>query len=311
MGKVKYIENNDYLICRKRITKLIRHLIKAYYMDSFCYERFKKIMNNEIGVATELEAKFKRYLDAYTYLLMNVSSDLTKDVFDTFYYIMEHKEIASYISEDIVSKFYEPSKLSPLEKSINIHKYVRTHIKTDNEFLKVAIGVFILNYSLLKNGYPSIVFTSREYKNYNELIENKSDKEILEYFMKKINEAPRNTKKYYQELKPITLKEVINVINDDKEVIDKVYYVTKILVFGSLSTKEMRYDSDIDIYVKFKEDLTYEEKEQLLDNLKRYLSVKLHRITDVHELPYLMTTLDQIEAFKHTFLIYEGGKTNE
>ena len=163
----------------------------------------------------------------------------------------------------------------------------------------------------MKNGYPSIVFTSREYKNYNELIENKSDKEVLEYFMKKINEAPRNTKKYYQELKPITLKEVINIINDDKEVIDKVYYVTKILVFGSLSTKEMRYDSDIDIYVKFKEDLTYEEKEQLLDNLKRYLSVKLHRITDIHELPYLMTTLDQIEAFKHTFLIYEGGKINK
>ncbi len=134
MGKVKYIENNDYLICRKRITKLIRHLIKAYYIDSFCYERFKKIMNNEIGVATELEAKFKRYLDAYTYLLMNVSSDLTKDVFDTFYYIMEHKEIENYISEDIVSKFYEPSKLSPLEKSINIHKYVRTHIKVVMNF---------------------------------------------------------------------------------------------------------------------------------------------------------------------------------
>ena len=59
MGKVKYIENNDYLICRKRITKLIRHLIKAYYMDSFCYERFKKIMNNEIGVATELKQSLK------------------------------------------------------------------------------------------------------------------------------------------------------------------------------------------------------------------------------------------------------------
>ena len=79
MGKVKYIENNDYLLYRKRITKLIRHLIKAYYIDSFCYERFKKIMNNEIGVATELEAKFKRYLDAYTYLLIvNIIMELSE-----------------------------------------------------------------------------------------------------------------------------------------------------------------------------------------------------------------------------------------
>ena len=68
----------------------------------------------------------------------------------------------------------------------------------------------------------------------------------------------------------------------------------------------MRYDSDIDLYVKFKEDLIYEEKEELLNGLKKYLSVKLHRITDIHELPYLITTLDQIRAFKHVKLIYEG-----
>ena len=306
---MKYIENNDYLIFRKRITKLMRHLIKAYYYDSFCYERFKKIMNNEMGVTTQVEAMFKRYLYAYTYLLMNIGSDLTKEIFDTFYYIMAHKEIDSYMSEDIVSKYYEPSKLSPLEKSINIHKYVRDHIKSDDEFFKVSIGIFFLNYTLLKNGYPSIILTSTEYKTYNDLIDNKSDKEILEYFMEKINEMPRNSKKYYQELKPIKLEELINTINNDREIIENVYQITKVMVFGSLSTKEMRYDSDIDLYVKFKEDLIYEEKEQLLDNLKKYLSIKLHRITDIHELPYLVTTLEQVAAFKHTKIIYEGGNT--
>ena len=306
---MKHIENNDYLIFRKRITKLMRHLIKAYYYDSFCYERFKKIMNNEMGVTTQVEAMFKRYLDGYTYLLMNIGSDLTKEIFDTFYYIMAHKEIDSYMSEDIVSKYYEPSKLSPLEKSINIHKYVRDHIKSDDEFFKVSIGIFFLNYTLLKNGYPSIILTSTEYKTYNDLIDNKSDKEILEYFMEKINEMPRNSKKYYQELKPIKLEELINTINNDREIIENVYQITKVMVFGSLSTKEMRYDSDIDLYVKFKEDLIYEEKEQLLDNLKKYLSIKLHRITDIHELPYLVTTLEQVAAFKHTKIIYEGGNT--
>lgn len=88
---------------------------------------------------------------------------------------------------------------------------------------------------------------------------------------------------YYKNLKPLTLNQIKRKILKDKDLLRNNYKVKSIYIFGSFCKELERIDSDIDVAMSLSLDLTEQEKEQILKELKEYFYKSFKRFVDIHE----------------------------
>lgn len=89
---------------------------------------------------------------------------------------------------------------------------------------------------------------------------------------------------YYKNLKEISLKDIYNVFNKDKELIKSKYQIKHLSVFGSFSKGTNRIDSDIDLLVSYSLDMTDAEKEEASKEFKNYYFEIFNRFIDLNEI---------------------------
>ena len=107
---------------------------------------------------------------------------------------------------------------------------------------------------------------------------------IFAYLSILIINNPGQNKSYYQNLKPITLTKLKNQLLKNKTILKNKFSITNLYIFGSFAKEIDRIDSDLDLLIRFKSNLSKEEKLHIINELSNIYFLKFHRFIDFKEI---------------------------
>ena len=272
------------LVVRKKISQFIEKEFRFFGID-FDHDEYKKIVYGEKGTNVPLYEKLKSFYDACLYLLGNAKSQLTKEIISKFYYLLFEEQIEQMVLLEIQSKLIELCELSPIEKACEFHMFVYEKLSYLQELDRQTISLMFFNYVLVKNNIPAVKLVGKNIflyvKTRETYCENKE--ELFLFFKKIIANSSALEKSYLKNLEPITISDICHTIFDMKEALTSKYGVEAIYVYGSYAKGVNRFDSDIDLLIRFSFDLTYDQRVALVEELKKLFLKKFKRFTDIEE----------------------------
>lgn len=277
---------NKELIVRKRMSAFIEKALRFCGHD-FRHDDYKKIIYGETGCKTDLEYMFKSMYDAYTYLLSNAQSPLTTDMLKRFFYLLEGKECDEAFLIRVTSKMFYMNDMPALEKAVDFHMYVYTELCWMNDDYRLIVPLMFFNYALVKSGVPTLRFISptlSKYERCRDLYLSGDTMPMHQLMLDQLSEAKFQDRDFYQKLKPLATKEICDRIHDDRELLHNRYGIESIALFGSFSKELQRLDSDIDLLIVYSQDISYEKKIQLSDDLASYYFNVFNRYIDITEI---------------------------
>lgn len=275
--KTKYCE----LIVPKKVGKLIEKIL-CYYDLNISHERFKAVIFSNDEFQTSLEEKIKNYYDGYMYLLMNQKSPLTTSIIKKFYYIIFEKELEEPLALKISSKYIFLSNETKIFKAIELHHYVYSLLEEEREYERWMISLMFFNYSLVKEGIPCVYLMRRDLEKY--LAYQNNQEKLKELLYNVVIFSKFQKKSYTNKLKNISLEDLDTFFLENREYIQEAYKVEHIFLYGSFAKGTARIDSDIDLFVIFKEDISSQEKMQYKEELEKYLTKEFCRYVDIQEI---------------------------
>ncbi len=289
---LKKIKNSE-LIVLKKVGKLIEKILRFFELD-FSHERFKAVIYAKDEFQTPFEEKMKHYFDAYYYLLSNVKSPFTASVFQRFYYLIFEHPAEENIASKITSEWIWLSGESRITKAIYLHCYVFSLFNDLNEMERWMVSFMMLNYFLVKENIPCLYLNYRDLAEY---AENKGNEEKVKNLLYPIIlQAQTQKKSYYKQLKKITLEDIALLFGEKQNFIRETYQIEHVFVYGSFAKNTARIDSDIDLLILFKEDISYPEKKRCKEELVRYLTKEFNRYVDIQEIFESLSKEMMIEA---------------
>ena len=295
--------NDKELIVRKVTSSFIEKVFKYCGYD-INHNDVKALLYDEECARTNLDEQIKSYFDAYMYLLNNSKSNLSNTLLNKFFFIL-NKEIDEYLISKMVNSFYYLSEYAPIEKAVEFHLMVRKLLNNDSKLNELIIPLMMLNYVLVKNNIPSIKLSIMKLKEYERV---STKEELLKFFLELIKNYDFISKNYLKKLKPISLKEIIDVFLEDKEMLMNKYSVKTLLIHGSFAKGRERIDSDIDVVVRLNMDLLYEQRINVIKELKEYYTNKFKRFVDIQEANMYLDDAFLKEDNEIKIIINEGEK---
>ena len=272
------------LISRKKVSQFIEKQFRYFGYD-FNHDEYKKIVYGEKDFTTPLEEQLKSYYDAYMYLLNNAKNPLSKKILNNFYFLIFGEELNELMSLSIQSKLIEICELSPIEKACEFHMFVYEKLDYLSILERQIVSLMFMNYVFVKCKVPAIKLVGREIEAYIMLRKKyDSNKEKMFLFIKEIvNNSFVLERSYIDNLKPLTISDIYNSINQIKDTLIKKYKVETIYLYGSFSKQTNRYDSDIDLLVKLSLDLSFEQRIKTIGDLKQLFFEMFKRFVDIEE----------------------------
>ena len=177
--------------------------------------------------------------------------------------------------------YYLPSD-DEIKKAIIFHLLVKEELSSYDELDRLIIPLMILNYILVKSGVPTIRLVYTALAKYHENLNDKE--ELISYLYETIINFNFISKKFMMNLKPISLKKVVKTFVLDEKLLKEKYKIKNLMIYGSFAKNNERIDSDIDLLVNINKDLLFEEREQIIKEIKEYYTKKFKRFVDVHEI---------------------------
>lgn len=279
------IKNKEVLI-RKKMASFVEKIC-CYYGHNLAHDRFKKVAYNEDFFNTSDEEKAKRIFDSQLYLLLNSRNALTSKIINTFFYIYFGFEVDTNVALRIATKYFDYIDGPTIESATDFHIDVFNEIDCANEEDRTIISLIFFNYVLAKDSIPTIRLLSSDFDAYfkhrDEYL-NGNKTNMYEFFVEQVLNDKIQDKKYYQNLKDLTLKDVYKGFKEDEEDLKENFSIKHISIFGSFAKELNRADSDIDLLVNFSLDLTKKQREELLKKFKDKYYRKFNRYVDVSEI---------------------------
>lgn len=281
----KRFSESELLISKKNV-RFIEMLFKILKYD-IDHDSYNKIIYGKKTTVTQQEKFIKSVYDAYMFLITNRKNDFSSTLIKKFYYLFKYKILDEDIALKLQSKYYAPSDFEPIEKIVDMHFYIYELFSFESDEVQILLAFIILNYLLYSYDLITIKITHKDYIEY-EKVKDKyftSNDRISAYelILKFLMTEKLQPKNYYLNLKPLALSDVYNEIKKDYHLINELYQINSVSVFGSFSKETERIDSDIDLIVSFKDDLSYKEKIGRKSEFENYLFHKFSRYIDVHE----------------------------
>lgn len=295
--------NDKELIVRKVTSSFIEKIFKYCGYD-INHNDVKALLYDEKEGRTNLDEQIKSYFDAYMYLLNNSKSNLNHALLSKYFFIL-NKEVDEDLISKMVNSFYYLSEYAPIEKAVEFHLMVRELFNNDSKLNELIIPLMMLNYVLVKNNIPSIKLSIMKLKEYG-IISTKEG--LFKFFLELIKNYDFISKNYLKNLKPISLKEIIDVFLKDKEMLMNKYSVKTLLIHGSFAKGRERIDSDIDVVVRLNMDLLYEQRINVIKELKEYYTNKFKRFVDIKEANMYLDDTFLKEDNEIKIIINEGEK---
>lgn len=281
MEKIEKRAQHCELVVHKTVSKLIEKILRYFDMD-FSHERFKAVIFSKDEFQTPLEEKMKNYYDAYLFLLMNHKSPFTASLIRKFYFIFFEKELEESMALKISSKYIFLSNETKIMKAIELHFYIYSLLSDLKEYERWMVSLMFFNYVLVKQDIPCVYLIRTDLEKYREY---QNDKQKLKTLLHNVVLFSKFQKRSYtKQLRMITLEDIEAFFKEHKESIQKAYKVEHIFLYGSFVKNTARLDSDIDLFVLFKEDISYQEKMQYKEELVKYLTSEFCRYVDVQEI---------------------------
>lgn len=294
-------------ITSKRNNKIYRYFIRRYKKDTYNYNHFKRIINDQEVLLTNEDSEIKRIYDAYNFLMSNVKTGITSETIKIMYYMFFLEEIEKFKADDIIGKIYEITNKDEIENIVKITHYIYKLFSDKDEFHRILLTFFILNYLLKSYNYSTIILNDAGISEFIELLENyPKSKENFVVFI--LNNIYKGEQAHSEDKERIDVNLLANKIYKEKKFLKDKCNVQGVVLFGSYARESSRLDSDVDLFIKFKEDISYYEKEESLKRAKEYLRLKLERIIDMHELPYIVNSREKIEIMKESKIIFMEGQ---
>ncbi len=288
------------LIVPKNVSKLIEKILRYYDMD-FSHERFKSVIYSKDEFQTPLEEKIKNYYDAYLFLLMNHKSPFTTSLVRKFYYIIFEKELEEAVALKISSQYIFLSGEPKITKAIEMHLCVYSLLPELQEYERWIISFMFFNYILVKENIPCIYLMRKDLMYYEKYKNDEAKLRTLLYNIVLFSKFQK--KSYTNQLKKITSEDIEILFKEKQELIQETYQVEHAFVYGSFAKDTARIDSDIDLLVIFKDDISYQEKIQYKNELIKYLTKEFCRYVDIQEIFECISKEIILEATKIKKLI--------
>ena len=107
---------------------------------------------------------------------------------------------------------------------------------------------------------------------------------MLKFMIALIKKNPYMEKKYYKNIIPVSLTDIIEFVEKRKEEFQTKYQIKGLWIHGSIAKRIERMDSDLDFFIELSLDLLHEEKLALIEELKQVFYDRFKRMVDLHEI---------------------------
>ena len=286
MEEIYELVENKRIFVRKKIGNFLEKLLR-YCGYIFDHDIFKKIIYSEDEYRTPIEEKIKNAYDAYIYILHNDKNRISKSLWKRFYYLFTEEELEPFMAIKLSTKYFHINHLSPLEQAIEYHLYVYEELKDLKEEDRLILSLMIMNYILVRNQIPLVHLCKSDFNQYEKAREEffKGNKAVmLKFMIALIKKNPYMEKKYYKNIIPVSLTDIIEFVEKRKEEFQTKYQIKGLWIHGSIAKRIERMDSDLDFFIELSLDLLHEEKLALIEELKQVFYDRFKRMVDLHEI---------------------------
>lgn len=276
--------NKYELVVRKKISQFVEKEFRYFGYD-FSHDEYKKVSYGEKGFETTIEERLKSYYDACIFLLGNAKNPLTKKILNRFFYLINDEPLNEITILSIESYLLNICDASPIEKACEFHMFIYDRFSHLEPLDRQLISLIFFNYILVKHDIPAIKLVGRDITKYVKVRDNyKENKEEMFIFFKDLIKSSFVMEKtYLDNLKELTVKDISKTIREMEEELKDKYNVENIFLYGSFAKGIDRMDSDIDLLVRLSLDITYDDRLQIVEELKSIFFKKFNRFTDIEE----------------------------
>lgn len=288
------------IINDKLFYRFIEFTIKLTGTD-LTHETLKNISLDNHTAQTASELKVKRLADAFRYLINNRSSNITKELIETAYFILTNKRLPKKAAEFILEKYYQRLDQHAHEKASNMFLSL-IDLKITN---KMEFSLILINYILIKRGYYPIIIYPNDKKTFKESIKTrKINPNDFYLFLVQTEHFIRKTHNHrtlsVQEIK--TKEEIIKILQNEVEILKKSFHINQLYLYGSYVKESNIATSDVDILVVFNNYLNNYQKQKEMKKIKKYLYDLMATRVDIMEFSHALSSLE-INEMNHIITI--------
>ena len=278
------------IINDKLFYRFVEFTIKLTGLD-LTHETLKSISLDNYTAQTVSELKVKRLADAFRFLINNRSSNITKELIETAYFILTNKKIPKKANEFILKKYYQRLDQHAHEKAAKIFLSI-IDLKITN---KMEFALLLTNFILIKRGFYPIIIYPNDKKTFKSSIKlrkiNPNDFYLFlvqaEHFIRKSHDH-----KVLRQEEIKTKEEVITILKNEEETIKREYHVNQLYLYGSYVKASNIATSDIDILIVFNDYLIDYQKQETMKKLKNYLYELMATRVDIMEFSHALSSLE-------------------
>lgn len=267
----------------KNINKIIYYLL-LLTKKGVPKEKIIQISNDEIRCLTKEEIHIKKLINTFNHLFNNINQTFNKTIIKELYFLLTNELINENLLNEIIDLYYKNLDYSPYYLISILHLFIIEKFKSiDFAFVISEFIIFKKNKTLI----IPLEYIKVEYRN---AITSKNISELIKVFY----EIEFKDKKII----PCKLnkEEIIQTIKTLKEELINQFLIEKIYLFGSFVKNTNNENSDIDFLVVFQNDLINFEKNNQIEKLKNYLSMKLECSVDVVDFTFALNELGKNEV---------------
>lgn len=261
---------------RKTINKNL-YIFSKLFDEIMDYEEYKEVVYNNKTTTYKYFKYLNNIKKCLTFLINKAPIEITIETINNLYALLFNKDLKE---EQIFT-------LKGIEKEKDYLKLMNNFmqvLKENNDYERYSYAFVIINYLLMIDKQKIYRYNIHFFKKMYSIITKTLDYELL---IKEINLIVEKgltlDVEYYENLQELSSKDIEKILLDNKEQIANKFQIKHLYMFGSFDKNKQRIDSDIDLLVVFKNNMTYEEKIINVQKFKDYILETFKRYGDLME----------------------------
>ena len=261
------------------IIDFIKEVKKVYKVnETIVQERIKEIVYDKFTCLTNQELSIKRFDNSFKYIINNIHQTFNIEMIIQSYFMLTNELFDNDIATKLIELYYKNIDVATHSLAALLHLYIINNIE---------FAFLISNYIMLKKDRWFLMPYEYCHNDYKEAIDSNDLSSLIRIF-------------YDIEL---VKKEKVPCLSSRDEVIQKVkfikkdllsnYKIEKLYLFGSFAKGNNTEKSDLDFVVIFNKSSINKEKNDMIKNMKNYLSKEFACDVDLLDFSYALDTFDK------------------
>ena len=273
----------DHLINKLKYNINIIYFVKKIINETIVQERIKEIVYDKFTCLTNQELSIKRFDNSFKYIINNIHQTFNIEMIIQSYFMLTNELFDNDIATKLIELYYKNIDVATHSLAALLHLYIINNIEKNN----IEFAFLISNYIMLKKDRWFLMPYEYCHNDYKEAIDSNDLSSLIRIFF---------------DIK-LVKKEKVPCLSSRDEVIQKVkfikkdllsnYKIEKLYLFGSFAKGNNTEKSDLDFVVIFNKSLINKEKNDMIKNMKNYLSKEFDCDVDLLDFSYALDTFDK------------------